>query len=79
MSDELTRLSATQLAGLVRRREVSPVEVVAAHLRRVEELNPRLNAVVAVAPDALEAARRAEEALTRCEAAGALCGVPVTV
>ncbi|HYO63465.1 MAG TPA: amidase [Pyrinomonadaceae bacterium] len=72
-------MSASALARLVRRREVSPVEVVAAHLRRVEELNPRLNAVVAVAPDATEAARRAEDALMRREPVGALHGVPVTV
>ncbi|HEV2762716.1 MAG TPA: amidase, partial [Pyrinomonadaceae bacterium] len=78
MSDELTGLSASRLAELMRRREVSPMEVLEAYLRRVGELNPRLNAVVALAPDAREAARRAEDALTRGEG-GALCGVPLTV
>lgn len=76
---ELTQMTATRLAALIRAREVSPVEVVEAHLRRVEELNPRLNAVVTLAPDALDEARRAEAALMRGEAVGVLCGVPVTV
>ena len=77
--DELTRYSATQLAGMMRRRDVSPVEVVEAHLRRIERVNPRLNAVVTLAPDALERARAAEAALMRREAVGVLEGLPVTV
>ncbi|HEX8473324.1 MAG TPA: amidase [Pyrinomonadaceae bacterium] len=79
MKDELTRLSATRLAELVRTRAVSPVEVVEAHLRRIEEANPQLNAIVTLAPDALDCARRAESALMRGEAFGRLHGVPVTV
>ncbi|HEU4594288.1 MAG TPA: amidase, partial [Pyrinomonadaceae bacterium] len=79
MSDELTNFSAVRLATMMRRREVSPVEVVAAHLARVERLNPELNAVVTLAPDALERAGEVEAALMRGEDVGALCGVPVTV
>lgn len=79
MPDELTELSASRLAAMMRRREVSPVEVVGAHLRRIERLNPGLNAVVTLAPDALGRAREIEAALTRGEAAGALAGLPVTV
>ena len=77
--EELTSYSAARLAAMMRRREVSPVEVVGAYLRRAELVNPRLNAVVALAPDALERAREAEGALMRGGAAGALCGVPLTV
>jgi amidase len=79
MSDELTRLSAVKLAAMIRAREVSPVEVIEAQLRRVERLNPALNAIVTREPDALERARVAEAALARGDARGALCGVPVTV
>ena len=43
-----TTLSATEMARLVRRRELSPVELVEAHLARIEALNPRLNAFVEV-------------------------------
>ena len=72
-------MTAAALAALMRAREVSPVEVAEAHLRRVEQVNPRLNAVVTLAPDALEQARAATRALTRGGAAGALLGVPLTV
>ncbi|HVF51517.1 MAG TPA: amidase [Pyrinomonadaceae bacterium] len=74
----LTQLPATKLAALMRAREVSPVEVMEAHLRRIEELNPRLNAIVTLAPDALACARRAESALMRGDA-GVLHGLPLTV
>lgn len=77
--DELTDKSATVLAAMIRGRVASPVEIVEAHLRRIEALNPRLNAVVTIAPDALERAREAQEALARGQLMGALHGVPVTV
>ncbi|MDT7808804.1 MAG: amidase [Acidobacteriota bacterium] len=72
-------MSVTRLAGLIRARAVSPVEVVEAHLRRIESVNPRLNAVVTLAPDALEVARGAEAGVMRGEALGSLHGVPLTV
>src|SRR2546423_1483980 len=64
---------------MIRAREVSPVEVVEAYLRRIEDLNPQLNAIVTLAPDALERAREAEAKVLSGEALGALQGVPVTV
>jgi Asp-tRNA(Asn)/Glu-tRNA(Gln) amidotransferase A subunit family amidase len=64
---------------LIRAREVSPVEVVLAHLSRIERLNPRLNAVVTLAPDAIERAREAESAIKSGREVGALHGVPLTV
>lgn len=79
MTDELTRLSAARAAELIRGRELSPVELMEAYLHRIESLNPSLNAVVTLAPDALERAREAEQKLTRVEAVGALHGVPLTV
>src|SRR5215212_9032704 len=79
MSDELTSLSAGRAAELIRGGELSPVELVGAYLRRVESLNPRLNAVVTLAPDVLELARKAEAAAARGEELGPLHGVPLTV
>ncbi|HXC72830.1 MAG TPA: amidase [Pyrinomonadaceae bacterium] len=73
--NELTAKSLTRIAEMIRRREVSPVEVAEAHLRRIEELNPSLNAIVTLAPDVIERARAAENALRR----GVLHGVPVTI
>jgi amidase len=80
LSEELTRLPATELAKRIRARDVSPVEAVGAYLRRVEELNPGLNAIVTHAAEhALEQARETESAIMRGEAEGALLGVPLTV
>jgi amidase len=58
---ELAFLTATEQAGLIRRREVSPVEVVEVYLERIDNLDPQLNAFVTVSADeALAEARRAE-------------------
>ena len=70
--------SATELAGAIRRREVSSVEVVGACLARIAEVNPRINAVVQLADDALDDARRADAALARGENHGPLHGLPFT-
>jgi amidase len=79
MPDELVKISATKLAALIRARKASPVDAVEAYLRRIEQLNPALNAVVTLAPDARERAREAEEAVMRGEELGALHGVPITI
>jgi Asp-tRNA(Asn)/Glu-tRNA(Gln) amidotransferase A subunit family amidase len=79
MTGELTRLSAARAAKLIRGGELSPVDLMKAYLHRIESLNPKLNAVVTLASDALERAREAEQKLTRGEAVGALHGVPLTV
>jgi amidase len=78
--NELTKLPATKLIELIKTRAVSPVEIMEAHLRRIEQFNPQLNAIVTLAPDALEFARQAEAAIMRGDDdAGALCGLPVTI
>jgi Asp-tRNA(Asn)/Glu-tRNA(Gln) amidotransferase A subunit family amidase len=76
---ELFWHSATEMAELVRTRAVSPVELVDACLARLDAVNPRLNAVVTVAPDAAERARLAEEDVARGRPLGPLHGVPLTV
>jgi aspartyl-tRNA(Asn)/glutamyl-tRNA(Gln) amidotransferase subunit A len=58
---DLTTYSLSQIADLIRRREVSPVAVTDAVLARIEQLEPRLNAFITVlADDARATARRAE-------------------
>jgi amidase len=79
LTDDLTINSATELARLIRTRAASPVEVMEAYLGRIEALNPRLNAIVTLAPDLLERARRAESEVMKGEALGALHGVPLTI
>lgn len=70
---------ATAIAALIRNREVSPVEVMKAHLDRIEHLNPTINAIVTVADNALEIAKAAEGAVMRGDKLGPLHGVPFTV
>jgi len=78
MSTALTELSATRLARMIRGGEVSAVEVVEAHLARIEALNPTINAVVAVAPDAWTQAAERDRELRRGGEIGPLHGVPFT-
>ncbi|MGW0200973.1 amidase [Nonomuraea sp. NPDC003201] len=71
---ELHYSTATELAHLIRTRQVSAVEVVQAHLDRIEQVNPRVNAIVTlVAEQALDAAKAADAR----EPAGPLHGLPV--
>lgn len=77
-SDDLCYCSATALARLIRDREVSVVEVVRAHLARIDATNGALNAIVTLVPDAaLQAARKADDALARGAPVGPLHGLPV--
>lgn len=76
---DITQCSAAEIARRVRRKEISPVEVVNAHLRRVDELNPRLNAFVSVRREQVQQeARRAESAVMR-GGEKPLLGVPVSI
>jgi aspartyl-tRNA(Asn)/glutamyl-tRNA(Gln) amidotransferase subunit A len=79
MSADLTYSDATRLAELIRSKAVSPVEVVQAHLNRIEALNLKLNAIVTVSDDALRSAKGAEAAVMAGEKLGTLHGVPFTV
>ena len=73
-------LSASELAGLIQGREVSPLEVVEAYLDRIEALNPKLYTYLTVCRDeALQAARESEQALARGEYRGPMHGIPVAV
>ncbi len=73
-------MPAVALARMIREREVSASEVIGAHLRRIDDVNPRINAVVQLGADAARAqARAADEAIVRRDALGPLHGVPFTV
>jgi amidase len=72
--------SALKIAERVRRRELSALEVVEAHLARTEALNEGVNAVVFLASDhARERARAVDRLLDSGEHMGPLAGVPLTV
>jgi len=79
-SDDFWRLSAGEVAALVRARTVSAVEVARAALARLDAVNPALNAVIDCRPEATMArAGEIDAALARGEDPGPLAGVPVTI
>lgn len=78
-SNEIAYMPATELIARYRVRDLSPVEVTAASLERLDRLNERLNAFITVTPEiALQQATAAEEAYAS-GTAGMLAGVPVGI
>ena len=72
--------SAVEMARAIREREISAVDLVEAHLRRIDAVNPRLNAVVTLAEErAMDEARMADRERDRGRTRGPLHGVPITV
>ena len=77
---ELIYSSAKSIAAAIREKQVSCKEVLEAHLRRIDEVNPRLNAVVQLALDRARAeAEQADRALAMGQSLGPLHGVPMTI
>ncbi len=70
--------SAVEMARLIRTRKLSAREALAAHLKQIERVNPRVNAIVTLVPEmASDAAAKADEMQARNEALGPLHGLPV--
>ena len=77
---DLWRLSATDLASLIRSKKVSAMEAATAALARLDAVNPKINAVIDHKPsEVLAEAAGIDAAIGRGEDAGPLAGVPVTV
>ncbi|QOY90738.1 amidase [Paludibaculum fermentans] len=75
---ELCFLSAIEMARLIRAKKLSAREVLAAHLKQIERVNPKVNAIVSLAPEmAAEAAAQADERQAHGEKLGPLHGLPV--
>lgn len=75
---DLTEIPALDLLSHLRNAEVSAREVVGAHLARIEQVNPRVNALVTLtAEQAMETAARADDNLARGRPVGRLHGLPV--
>ena len=78
--ESIHHMSATQLAGLIRAKKLSPMEVTEKTLARIETVNPLVNAFVTMRPDqAMEEARHLEARIAKGIDPGPLAGVPIGV
>lgn len=77
---ELTQLSAVVMASLIGAGKISPVDLAEAHLAKIEQLNPKLNAFVHVDPERVRRDARDAEALVGSgKQLGPLHGVPISI
>ncbi|MDA1189732.1 MAG: amidase, partial [Chloroflexi bacterium] len=67
------------MASKIKSKAISPVDLVQAHLQRIDSVNPKLNAIVTLNPSALDEARHAEDVLMKRGPMGPLHGVPFTI
>ena len=80
MNENLCYLTIVEASKLLKRRQLSPVELTQAFLRRIEELDSRLVAFTKVLPDqAMAEAKAAEEAILKGDYAGPLHGIPIAL
>ncbi|HEV2401298.1 MAG TPA: amidase [Candidatus Sulfotelmatobacter sp.] len=78
--NDLTFLSAVEMARQICEKKISPVELADAHLAKIERLNPKLNAFVQIYPEHVrKEARNAEAAVMKSESLGFLHGVPISI
>ncbi len=76
----LTSRSAVELAAMITRGDAPSAEVVEAHIERIEQVNPAVNAVVVKLYDQARAeAEKADRRRAKGEQLGALHGVPITI
>jgi Asp-tRNA(Asn)/Glu-tRNA(Gln) amidotransferase A subunit family amidase len=77
---DLASATITEISTLLRQRDISPVELVAATLERIDALQPRLQCFTTVTPEyAIQRARDAEREIARGQYRGPLHGIPYTL
>ena len=77
---DIFRLSACEIADLVKSGALSAREVTQAHINRIEDVNPSINAIVQeMREEAFKAANRIDTLIADGQDAGPLAGVPVTI
>ena len=75
-----TSLAAHEIAKAVSKQKISAVEVITAHLKRMEEVNPKINAVVETCyQQAIADAKSIDYRISKGEKMGAMVGVPLTI
>lgn len=71
-------MSAVEMAGLIRKKKLSAREALAAHLKQIERVNPKVNAIVTLVPEIASAlAQQADEAQAKGKMLGPLHGLPI--
>jgi len=79
-AEDLCFTPAVELREMLKKKDISPVELIQTFLERIEKVNPRINAYVTLVPEmALEAARKAEAAILQGGEAESLTGIPVSI
>src|SRR5580698_8575562 len=77
-ADSICFMSAVEMARLIRTKKLSAREALAAHLKQIERVNPKVNAIVTLVPEmAAAAAAKADEMQAHNETLGPLHGLPV--
>ena len=77
---DLERLTIGEIAPLIRKKQISPLELTRLYFDRIKKLNPVLNAYLAMTEtDAVAAARRAEREISKGNYRGPLHGIPVSI
>ncbi len=77
-SDSICFMSAVEVARLIRTKKLSAREALAAHLKQIERVNPKVNAIVTLVPEMAEtAAAKADEMQAHKAVMGPLHGLPV--
>ena len=77
---DLCYLTIAQAADLIRRRELSPVELIRAHLERISEIDPKLDSYVTVlSNEAMESALTAEQEILGGSYRGPMHGIPIAL
>lgn len=80
MTEDFAYVPATELVSRIKRKELSPVELMSWTLGRIDDLNPRIGAYITVMADqAMEAAHNAEQAVMDGAETGPLHGLPVPI
>jgi Asp-tRNA(Asn)/Glu-tRNA(Gln) amidotransferase A subunit family amidase len=81
--DDIVYLSLTEMAENIRAKKISPVQLINAHLSRIDELNPKLNAFVTVDGDRARAQAKSDEIVlgsaSKSNSIGPLHGVPISI
>ncbi|MGB9607172.1 MAG: Asp-tRNA(Asn)/Glu-tRNA(Gln) amidotransferase subunit GatA [bacterium] len=77
---ELYELSAGELASKIKRKEISPREVISSYIKRIEEVEPKVKAFITLTLEkAMQEAEDIEKRLIKGEDVGLLAGVPIAI